>query len=438
MTGNLETESQNVTDEKEELESEVSTGYVIDNLVHRILDIEECANNFIHIARKNYNERADRLKKEVSETIVTLEENDSKKNEKIIALKDLRKSIREIDRHNKSSPVSTLEKSLFISLFAAFDKYIGDLVGVLYGLNHNLYKNINREISLSEALTYDSIDELRDMVLNKEVEALRRKSYQDQVKDIEKKFSISLEQYNKWPEFIESAQRRNLFTHCDGVVSKQYLESCKSNGYVFKKETEPKVGDQLKLGANYFYKSCNLITEVAVMLGQTLWRKVIPDDIGNADSQLNNLIFDFLHNESWSKAISLSRFALHLPNISDEQMVRIFTVNYAIALKATKQTDQSNKVLDKLDWSATSNEFKLAYNVLKEDFSAAKNCMLKVGKSSELIPEIAYLDWPLFRDFRDSQEFFDAYENVFGYKYSTKLKSLADEKHVDVASKTSH
>ena len=267
-------------------------------------------------------------------------------------------------------------------------------------------------------------------MLNKEIESLRRKNYQDQVKDIEKKFSINLDKYNKWPDFIEMAQRRNLFTHCDGIISKQYIDVCKSNGYVFK--DEPIVGEQLDIGAKYFYKSCLLITEIGVMLGQTLWRKVIPNDLSNADTQLNNLIFDFLHNESWAKAISLSKFALNLPNISNDQMERIFTVNYAIALKAINQNDQSTKILDKRDWSATSNEFKLAYNVLNGDFDTAKDLMIKVGKDSEMIPEIAYLDWPLFRDFRDSQDFFDAYEAVFEYKYSTKLKSLADEKQAGV------
>lgn len=410
--------------------ADLSTGDVIDNFVHRILDTEECAKNFIQIAGKNYIERADKLKNDISEHLTALELNDTEKSKKIIALKNLRKAIREIDRHNRSSPVATLEKSLFVSLFSAFDKYVGDLVSILYNANPDLYKNINREIPLSEALTYESIEALRDVMLNKEIESLRRKNYQDQVKDIEKKFSINLDKYNKWPDFIEMAQRRNLFTHCDGIISKQYIDVCKSNGYVFK--DEPIVGEQLDIGAKYFYKSCLLITEIGVMLGQTLWRKVIPNDLSNADTQLNNLIFDFLHNESWAKAISLSKFALNLPNISNDQMERIFTVNYAIALKAINQNDQSTKILDKRDWSATSNEFKLAYNVLNGDFDTAKDLMIKVGKDSEMIPEIAYLDWPLFRDFRDSQDFFDAYEAVFEYKYSTKLKSLADEKQAGV------
>ena len=111
---------------------------------------------------------------------------------RIVGIKKLRKCFREIERHNNSSPVQTLEKSLFVSLFAAFDKYTGDLLSIIYRVKPDLYKNINREIALSEALGYSSMEELRIAMLEKEIESIRRKSYVEQFSDIEKKFSIQL------------------------------------------------------------------------------------------------------------------------------------------------------------------------------------------------------------------------------------------------------
>lgn len=413
-----------------DIEEHFSVSTVIDNFLHRVLDIEDCAKEFISTARKNYRDNAKRLKSELTEyqNILEIEEDPDKR---LIGVRKIRKCVREIDRHIKSAPMEVLEKSLFISLFAAFDKYIGDLMAVLYNKNPELYKNINREMPLSEILSYESIDAIREVMLDKEIETIRRKGYTDQFSELEKKFSIKLTKFDNWPEFIERTQRRNLFTHCDGIVSKQYLDVCKSVGVKF--EREPEIGDQLKIGSKYFFGSCYLITEVAVMLGQTLWRKTAPKDIKECDQNLSILIFDFLHMEAWGKAISLSKFALNLPDISNDQMERIFSVNYAIALKAISKGKAAKNVLDKKDWSATSYDFKLAYSVLCEDYEEAGKLMNKVGKEGELISEIAYHDWPLFREFRDRVEFFENYESVYGYKYSLKLSSIAEEKKAEVS-----
>jgi len=412
------------------IEEHFSVSTVIDNFLHRVLDIEDCAKEFISTARKNYRDNAKRLNSELTEyqNILDIEEDPDKR---LIGVRKIRKCVREIDRHIKSAPMEVLEKSLFISLFAAFDKYIGDLIAVLYNKNPELYKNINREMPLSEILSYESIDAIREVILDKEIETIRRKGYMDQFSELEKKFSIKLTKFDNWPEFIERTQRRNLFTHCDGIVSKQYLDVCKSVGFNF--EREPEIGDQLKIGSKYFFGSCYLITEVAVMLGQTLWRKTTPKDIKECDQNLNLLIFDFLHMEAWGKAISLSKFALNLPDISNDQMERMFSVNYAIALKAINKGNAAKNVLDKKDWSATSYDFRLAYSVLCEDYEVAGKLMNKVGKEGELISEIAYHDWPLFREFRDRVEFFENYESVYGYKYSLKLSSIAEEKKAEVS-----
>lgn len=397
--------------------------------MHRILDIEECAQDFISIASTKYNENTEKIKTEITEgqAILDTEEDMDKR---LVGVKVIRKAIRDIDRHINSSPVATMEKSLFIYLFAAFDKYIGDLVAVLYQSNPDLYKNINIEISLSEVLQYKSMDELRQVMLDKEIETLRRKGYIDQFKDLEKKFSITLTKFDRWPYFIECAQRRNLFTHCDGIVSKQYLDICKNVSFKFKKK--PLVGDQLKIGKSYLFNSCHLIIEVALMLGHTLWRKTLPNDIERADSHLSEQIFDFLHMEHWEKAIPLSTFALGLPKKSSDQIDRIYTVNYAIALSAINNRKAAKNELDKKDWSATTYDFKLAYAVLTENYLDARKLMEKIGKEGELINEMAYHDWPLFRDFRDTEEFSEGYSVVYGYKYLSKLNSIAEEKKVEV------
>ncbi len=214
--------TEQVLEDKVTIKEEIhGVGEVIDIFLHRIMDIEECASEYIPEAAQRYNDKTDELIHEYENIISTLETVDGKEN-KVVSEKDLRKAFRKIRRHVGSSPVKTLEKSLFVSLFSSFDKFIGDLIDILFRKEPKLYLNINKEIKISEALEYNSIEELRQSFLDKEIESIRRKSYQEQFKSLENQFSITtLTKFKQWPSFIEKSQRRNLFTHCDGVVSKQ-------------------------------------------------------------------------------------------------------------------------------------------------------------------------------------------------------------------------
>lgn len=427
MNDTLEGKEENQVSETEVSEEslDLNLADLMDSFVHKTLDIEFCAKEFIKLAQDNHNENAKRLSSEMDAASELLKD-DSEEQEKVVGVKSIRKTIKEINRHNKSDIASTLEKSLFTNLFSILDKYVGDLIFILYNKKPELFNSMNREVCLSEVLQYSSIEELRNVVLDKEIETLRRKSYLEQFKEMEKLFSITLTKFDQWPKFIENAQRRNLFTHCDGVVSDQYLSICRQVG--FKVKDDCKVGDQLSIGTEYFYTACSRITEVAVMLGQTLWRKLIPEELEEADNQLHRLIFEFLEMEHWHNALSLSKFFMSLPKISSDQIDRINTVNYAIALRAVGKKESSISILDKKDWSATTHDFRLAYAVLTDDYDDAKSHMLKIGKSGELLDEFSYHDWPLFRDFRDSNQFASGYEEIYGYKYVEKLGAIAEEK----------
>jgi len=57
------------------------------------------------------------------------------------------------------------------------------------------------------------MDDLRFVMLDKEIEALRRKSYIEQFNDLESKFSIKLTKFDNWPSFIEGAPKGEIYLH---------------------------------------------------------------------------------------------------------------------------------------------------------------------------------------------------------------------------------
>lgn len=218
----------------------------IDKLILRVTDIWFSIFEFIPKAEKWQIDQLKKYSREIKKLLKNSDLNDDKTEAyaitKFIALD---KSYKRID---KSEVVKVLEIGHFLSLFSAFDTFTGELIAAIYNKNPELYKGINRTLTVSEMLKYENIEDVKTIVLHSEIENFRRKSYVEQFESLETRFSLNLRKYNNWPKFVECSQRRNLLTHCDGIVSDQYLKLCKSEGCTL--DPPLKQGDRLHLSPN--------------------------------------------------------------------------------------------------------------------------------------------------------------------------------------------
>ena len=100
-------------------------------------------------------------------------------------------------------------------------------------------------------------------------------------------------------------------------------------------------------------------------------------------------------------------------------------VNFAIALQRCNDPSKAKSLLDSMDWTALCYDFRLAERVLSQDFDGARDIMIKIGKNGDFVNEEAYHIWPLFIDFRQSEQFTNGYKIVYGYSFSDKVKLSA-------------
>ncbi len=353
------------------------------------------------------------------------------------ALRELIDTIAELNRLGESRTPHAVQRSLFIGLFTEYDSFIGNLMKAFYSQNEKLFKSISREIALSDLLEFANLDLVKQDMLEKEIDSFRRESYIVQFSKLESKFEIkTLRNFAEWHEFVELGQRRNLFTHNNGLVSQQYLAVCKNEGVVF--ENNYKTGDQLKLDDIYFFRAVFVLSKVGFMLAHTLWRKVIPEKISKANNAMNNAIYLLLRRKRWADAAEFGIFGLadpQLKNIEDmSKKVRI--INTAIGLKMCGKVEEVEGLLSSTDWSACIREFKLAIAVLNEKYLEAGQIMREIGKQGELIEQLDYHTWPLFINFRDKQEFQDAYLSIYGVSFIDKVsEDMKQQIWKDVISK---
>ncbi len=390
---------------------------VIDAFVSRVRDIEDCERFFVPVAIAQKTQDRHAIKAELEQMVSSIEPSDRPATGATIrAVVDV---ARRLERIARSQRAQTLRTSLFLGIFSAYDTFTGDLIGALFSLRPELFQRIGRDVPVADVLTAPSLEQLKAKIVGDWVEDLRRKSYIEQFEALEKMFDVKLRAFPDWSTFVEVSQRRNLFAHCDGVVSQQYISICRREG----SNVTAEVGSKLSLREDYFARACTIIAEVGLKLGHTLWRKIAPADLAIADKHLHHLAYEALQFSEWGWAKTIGDFGLSQKRFSTEQNRLVFVVNQAIALKRAGNASAAQSLLDREDWSAASTEFKLAAAVLRDEHDRAGELMVRLGPKGDLLDDSSYHDWPLFRDFRGTPQFLAAYEKVYGRPFTVELSS---------------
>lgn len=326
-----------------------------------------------------------------------------------------------------------LPVNFIVSFVSQYDAFLGRLIKTVFHHKPELLNNSEKNLLFSELLKFKSIDEAREFVVEKEVEAVLRDSHLKQFKWLENKLSMPLRKdLPSFSSFIEITERRNLYVHCNGFVSRQYLDICRENSV----DNIDKValGEKLKATPAYFGKCYSVLFEIGVKLGQVIWRKLLPEQLEEADDHLNNVCFELLKRGHNKLALNLLTFATEtLKKHHNQEIMCIFTINKALAYYLSDKKKEATKILSGHDWSAASDNFKLAVSVLNEDFENALTLMKSIGKNNDNMTKEAYQEWPLFTEFRKRDDFKEIFKDIykedllFLEKKPKSLEEIVDE-----------
>lgn len=302
------------------------------------------------------------------------------------------------------------------SLVHHYDAYLGRLLRTAFLVKPDLLSASKRQLSFAELTALSSITAAREYIIEKEVESVIRDGHADQFDWMESRFALSLRnELTAWPRFIEITERRNLFVHCDGVVSSQYLAVCAKHGVSLTDGI--KTGDEIGVVKDYLRQAVECILEIGVKLGHVLWRKLQPDRLKEADRALHMAAYDVLAEERYTLAKVLLHFAVDtLKKQSSEDIRCMNMINLAIAHNFSGEREQALAILKTKDWSASEEKFKLAVAVLEHRYTDAMRMMHTIGARGS-ISRVSYSSWPLFKEFRKRKEFLAAYRDLFGEEF---------------------
>lgn len=115
---------------------------------------------------------------------------------------------------------NSLPNMLLMGLVSSYDVFLSKLIRLIFITKPETLSSSERNISFRDLVSLDSVEAARELVIEKEIETVIRKSHQEQITWLENKLGIPLtKELDVWPNFVELCERRNLFTHTDGKVS---------------------------------------------------------------------------------------------------------------------------------------------------------------------------------------------------------------------------
>jgi hypothetical protein len=360
------------------------------------------------ISRRLLHDQLDKLKPEMVRFNNLVQNNNYK--EAIKLLRKIQKIERLVERIKKSTDLSP--KITIVSFVIVLDYFLRELTRISYKIKPSMINQSQRKLSFAEISDFDHIEDIRKCVIEDELDAIFRGNHSDIFKSIEQILSIDPkpEEFT-WKKFIEITERRNLFVHCNGIVSNQYIRTCRKYGVL---DEEITVGQRITADNKYLKECHSIIYEIGVTFSNKLLRKFCKDHIEESDDCLIKICYELLVDEKYELAKRILKFSIEQKNHSSDYRKRIMIINLSIAYKFSLDGDNFRKTIDSVDWSSCADEFKLCVHALRGEYEDAASVMRRVGVNHDLVKEESYTEWPAFNEFRKTQIFLDAFKSVFG------------------------
>lgn len=294
-----------------------------------------------------------------------------------------------------------LRRGLLSNLTTTFEIHLARLCREYYRRYPGALKADERSLSLAEVRACGTIESAERLVVEREIEALLLRPFDEILDSVFRRFSISPKLLDQQRATLEELfLRRNLFVHNLGVVNRRYLS--KAPAQLFP-EGLPQEGVTLPLDTAYLAEAINTVLVAGIILLQAAWDKWEPAERDLATALLLHHTYESLCDGQNRVVVALSQYAYQLKGLPDDRR-KLVLINQAIALRELSDSTALSEVLSQADWSSAGLRFQMAVAVLTGRFSTA----LDLAKKALTVHELSSDDlrrWPLFKPLRGMPEF---------------------------------
>lgn len=319
--------------------------------------------------------------------------------------------------------VAALPNATLMSLVASFDALIIDLLNKMLRFNRSWMEKGDRKLPFEKLAHASSINDLITEAIKEEVYQFSRGSHDEQARYIEVNFGISIrDKWKRWPDYIEVFERRNLIAHGETRFNDRYVSVCEQAKH---KGSNKLLGQKIEIRSSYLTQALDILTEFAILLPFSVWRKISDEQEEKAFGHLNEAAYTLIANGRYTVAERILEFALSLAKVKVPLVIiQRLTINRASALRHAGLIDQANEVLDNVDWSASSDLFQICMQAVRGNAAEVAKLLPKFADSPDLNPP-TFKQWPCFSFVRDDEAVKQAFLNTFGEPLSVPARQTS-------------
>ena len=333
-------------------------------------------------------------------------------------------NIRKMNRAEK-----LFKQQLTVSLISLFDEFLSSLLKIILRLHPEWLNSSEKTLTYKDLVNLGSIHKAITGLLDKEVDELMRKSHEEQIQFVDKKLKLGIQNsFSRLHDFLELTERRNLFVHTGGKVTKQYLEKCKTWNINVNEEINN--NSILNINTEYFNNAFSLCFEIGLRIANAAYRRIFPLKLEAVDKSINNLAIKFLNSGDYDLAEIVCEFYLGIPEklrSTDNELIYFVKINRALAQKFNKKEFRNG--LLKENWNAFHPKYQLALAVLNDKFEEAGNLMKKEA-IQDSIGKLGFRIWPLFKDFRATEIFQKVYKDLYNETFTPNPNEYLDNEAI--------
>jgi len=289
---------------------------------------------------------------------------------------------------------NVLRASLLVTLVGELEMLVNYLARACFERQPAALDDSGRSYTWADITKHESIDDMRDAVVDRAIEDVLRGSLAEWMDYFVKRFKISDIAVAKDYAAQEAIQRRHCIVHNGGLASSQYLEKLASF-----RPTTP-IGAELDVNADYLRRAADTLFLVAFGLVWSLGFKLCSDVNAReslATSFANRTYFLLQeHRYDLVKAIGRSAPTDRL----DEDSAFVIQVNYWLAHKMNGEFDEVRSEVENLRVASKSRRFNLAKHALLDEHDDALRVAESMIRDDELRMEYLFT-WPLLAGVRE-------------------------------------
>lgn len=313
----------------------------------------------------------------------------------------------EFAREAKKSPsislrnFEILSSSSFLILNNYFEYLISDLLTYYYTNFKNFLNSKEFKISLQDMNEYESIEELENFLILKEVETmLIELSFDSLLKHFNQKLKINLsDEIVAWDRINECRERRHLIVHNSSIVNKKYITRTENPFNL-------KIGDRVHITNEYFEKAYNEFKLAGTLLLFDCWGKWDNATSTKAIEVMIEKSFQRLLEGKYDNCLKLSKYIEKIEPRDEKQedLLLRSKFNKCISLFHLGKRKDLKKELSKIKVGTAEPIFKLAHSILSDKPDEQLLELISQTKKLDDIDLETYQEWPLFDPLRKNEE----------------------------------